>query len=317
MHTNSVAEWLHDHTFGQDMKRPGERRTWGVVVITAATMVVEIVAGFAFGSMALLADGLHMASHASALTISAFAYYYTRRHASDTRFNFGTGKINSLAAFASATMLALFALVMVWESVERFISPLPIEFNSAIIVAIAGFAVNGVSLLILGGGEAGGHHHHHEHGEHHDHSHHHDHNLWSARLHVLADAVTSVLAIFALIAAKYVGLHWLDPLMGVVGAMLVIRWSWGLLRASSAVLVDVQAPLDVRQAIQESIESHGDNRVYDLHVWSVGPGIYAAEIGVVASQPFTTEEYAEFLPKHLGLVHVMVETRTCSSAANP
>jgi cation diffusion facilitator family transporter len=299
MHTESIERWVHDHTFGQDGKRSAEKRTLIVSVVTLLTMVAEILAGLAFGSMALLADGLHMGSHASALAISVFAYRYTRTHAKDARFNFGTGKVNSLAAFASATMLALFALVMAWESIGRFMSPVPIGFNSAILVAALGLIVNGACLAILGG-----------HGHSHEHK---DHNLRSAYLHVLADALTSVLAIFALLAGKYLGQAWLDPFMGLVGATLVVRWSWGLLRSSARVLLDMQAPDGVGEAIRSAIESEGDNRIADLHVWSVGPGIYAAEIAIVSSRPLDPDSYYNILPGDLGLVHVTVETHLCAA----
>ncbi len=312
MHTKCTDKWDHDHVFGQDVKKAGEHRTLIVIGITLLTMIIEIVAGIAFGSMALLADGFHMASHASALTISAFAYYYTRRHARDKRFNFGTGKVNSLAGFASAVILAIFALVMAWESVERFIKPVEIGFNQAILVAILGFIVNGVCLLILGGhGHSHGHDEHsHDHSEHH---HHKDHNLWSAYIHVLADALTSLLAIFALLAGKYFGLNWLDPCMGIVGAILVIRWSWGLLGASAHVLLDMQAPEEYRARIREVIEKVDDNRILDLHIWSVGTGIYAAKMVIVSSNPLTVEEYHNLIPEDFGLVHKVIEIRKCST----
>jgi cation diffusion facilitator family transporter len=264
-------------------------------------MIVEIGAGLAFGSMALLADGLHMGSHASALAISVFAYRYTRTHATDARFNFGTGKVNSLAGFTSATILALIALAMIWESIGRFLSPVAIRFNQAILVALLGLIVNGACLAILGG-----------HGSvRHDH---HDHNFRSAYLHVLADALTSVLAIFALLFGKYLGQPWLDPFMGLVGAALVVRWSWGFLRTSARVLLDLQAPDEVLASIRTAIESEGDNRVSDLHVWSVGPGIYAAEIAIVSSRPLAPDDYYKLLPGKLGLVHVTVETHRCAAA---
>ena len=316
MHTESVENRDHDHTFGQDRRKPGERRTLVVIVITAITMAVEISAGIAFGSMALLADGLHMASHASALGISALAYYYTRRHARDARFNFGTGKINSLAAFASAVLLAVFSMLMAWESVKRFMSPVSIEFNQAILVAVVGLVVNGVCIVILGGH---GHSHEHEDDDGHEaHSHghqgpaHRDLNLWSAYLHVLADALTSVLAIGALLAGKYFGQGWLDPVMGVVGAVLVMRWSVQLLRISAHVLLDMQAPENVRKAIRGDIETEGDNRISDMHVWSVGPDIYAAEIGVVSSCPKTPAHYRELVLKTIGIVHATVEVHHCA-----
>ena len=311
MHTESIDRWVHDHTFGQDRKKSAERRTLVVSIVTVLTMVVEILAGVAFGSMALLADGLHMGSHASALAISVFAYRFTRAHAKDARFNFGTGKVNSLAAFASATVLALIALAMAWESVARFLSPVPIGFDQAILVAVIGLVVNGACLAILGG-----HGPTHEKGvgerdedAHHVHV---DHSLRSAYLHVLADALTSVLAIFALLAGKYLGQQWLDPFMGLVGAALVVHWSKGLLRSSARVLLDLQAPDEVREAIRKSIESEGDNRVYDLHVWSVGPGIYAAEVAIVSSRPLDPDSYYSLLPKELGLVHATFETHLCA-----
>ena len=320
MHTESIERWVHDHTFGQDRRKSAEKRTLVVSVVTVLTMIVEIGAGLAFGSMALLADGLHMGSHASALAISVFAYRYTRTHAADARFNFGTGKVNSLAGFTSATMLALFALVMVWESIGRFLSPVAIRFNQAILVAVLGLIVNGVCLAILGGhgffnGKRGREHeedaeHVHEHTDRHDH---HDHNFRSAYLHVLADALTSVLAIFALLFGKYLGQQWLDPFMGLVGATLVVRWSWGMIRSSARVLLDLQAPDEVLGAIRKAIESEEDNRVSDLHVWSVGPGIYAAEIAIVSSRPLNPDDYYKLLPEELGLVHVTVETHRCAA----
>jgi cation diffusion facilitator family transporter len=303
MHTESVERWVHDHTFGQDQRKSAERRTLAVSVVTVLTMIVEIGAGIAFGSMALLADGLHMGSHASALAISVFAYRYTRTHATDARFNFGTGKVNSLAGFTSATILALIALAMIWESTGRFLSPVAIRFNQAILVALVGLVVNGACLAILGGhgSSRNGHHDHH------------DHNFRSAYLHVLADALTSVLAVFALLFGKYLGQPWLDPFMGLVGATLVVRWSWGFLRSSARVLLDLQAPDEVLASIRKAVESEGDNRVSDLHVWSVGPGIYAAEIAIVSSQPRAPDDYYKLLPGELGLVHVTVETHRCAA----
>ena len=206
MHHQSMDLWRHDHGFGQDRVRPGERSTRLVIVLTAVTMVVEIAAGLAFGSMALLADGLHMASHCAALGISAFAYWYARRHAHDPGFAFGTGKVNALAGFASALLLGMFALVMAWESLWRFVEPVPIAFDQAILVAVLGLIVNGVSavLLLRSGADHHDHHGHHDHHHPHPHGHHHgpvhagdhggDHNLRAAYLHVLADAVTSILA---------------------------------------------------------------------------------------------------------------------------
>jgi cation diffusion facilitator family transporter len=314
------APWRHDHAFGQDFKRPGERKTQFVIAITATMMVVEIAAGVLFGSMALLADGLHMASHAVALTINAFAYVYARRHARDAAYSFGTGKINTLGGFTGAVLLAGFAVVMAAESVQRLVVPLPIAFDQAIFVAVVGLVVNGVSMLILGHD----HGHDHEHASHdddHDHDHDqghegrvHDHNLMSAYLHVLADALTSVLAIVALLAAKYFGYMWMDPLMGIVGAVLVARWSVGLLRETSAVLLDRSASEQVRDEIRASLEAVDGNRVTDLHVWCIGLNLYAAVIGVVTPAPRPPQHYKSLLPTDLGIVHATVEVYGADTA---
>lgn len=303
--------WKHDHTFGQDKEKPGEKRTVLVIVITAIMMVVEISTGIVFGSMALLADGLHMASHAAALCISLFAYVYSRKHAGDPSFSFGTGKVNALGGYTGAVLLALFALMMVYESVHRLIVPTEIAFNQAILVAVVGLLVNGVSVFILGDGD----HHHHDHGhghghshDHHhgDHAHHHDHNLRSAYLHVLADALTSVLAIVALLAAKYFGLIWMDPMMGVVGAVLVSRWSLGLLRQSSAVLLDRQAPEQLVSKVRELIEKEGAD-VTDLHIWSIGPNIYSAAVSVSSCKLEEVGRFKRLVSEQSQIVHSTVE----------
>jgi cation diffusion facilitator family transporter len=319
MHAADSPPWEHDHAFGQDRRRPGERRTLIVIAITATMMLVEIGAGIAFGSMALLADGLHMASHAAALSINAFAYVYARRHARDPAYTFGTGKVNTLGGFTGAVLLAGFALLMASESIQRLVVPVEIAFDQAILVAVLGLVVNGVSMWILGhhghdhGAEGHDHHHHHEHEHDHDHDHHHgvtahhDHNLVSAYLHVLADALTSLLAIVALLAAKYFGLQWMDPLMGIIGAVLVARWSVGLLRATSAVLLDKSAPAPMLSTIRSSVESVDGNRVVDLHVWCVGLDLYAAVLSVVSPVPRPPEHYKRLLPAELPLVHVSVE----------
>ena len=324
MHTTSTAPWRHAHTFGQDRRRAGETRTLIVFGLTLVTMVVEVAAGIAFGSVALLADGLHMGSHATALGIAVFAYVFARRRAADPRFAFGTGKVNALGGFAGAILLVIFAFVMAWEGFARLIEPVEIAFDWAIAVAIVGLVVNGVSILILGvrehdhghhaehGHSHAGHaerdHHHHHHGE----TEHHDLNLRSAYLHVLADALTSVLAIVALLSGKYLGMVWMDPLMGLVGAVLVIRWSWQLMRDTSGKLLDRQAPEAVREPIRRAIEADADNRVFDLHVWSVAPGAWAAIIGVVTAQPRPPGHYRALLPHGLGLAHVTVEVTPCS-----
>jgi cation diffusion facilitator family transporter len=291
----------HSHTFGQDRKRPGEVRTIIVIAITGTMMVVEIAAGILFGSMALLADGLHMASHAAALSINVFAYIYARRYAHDDQYAFGTGKVNALGGFTGAILLAFFALIMAWESIKRFVHPVEIAFNQAIFVAVIGLMVNGVSVFILG------YQNEHQHGDEGRHDHHHDHNLKAAYLHVLADALTSLLAIFALLTAKYLGLVWMDPLMGIVGAILVSRWSFGLIHDTSVVLLDKRGPEEIRTTIKKCIEKDESDRISDLHLWSVGPNIYAAIIAVDTSDPKPVEHYKQLIPSKLNLVHVTVE----------
>jgi cation diffusion facilitator family transporter len=300
VYTDQSETWSHDHVFDQDQQRAGERRTLLIVIITAIMMVVEIAAGLIYGSMALLADGLHMGSHAAALGIAVFAYVISRRMAADRRFSFGVGKINSLAGFASAVMLLGLALVMVIESTDRLINPLTIAFDQALIVAVVGLIVNGVSAWVLVSTP-------HEHGHSHGHDHHHDHNLRAAYLHVLADALTSLLAIAALLAGKYMGAMWLDPVMGIVGAILVARWSYGLIRDTSKVLLDRQVEDDHVAGLRESIEAQSNDRVADLHVWSIGHGIYAAEIAVVSDDPKSPDQYKSLIPTNLKIVHVTVE----------
>jgi cation diffusion facilitator family transporter len=307
MHTKSTHQWQHEHIFGQDKVRPGERRTLWVILITATMMVVEITAGLVYGSMALLADGLHMGSHTAALGITTIAYVYTRRCAADSRFCFGTGKVNAFAGYTSAVLLALFALLMAWESVSRLINPVEIAFNQAIVVAVLGLLVNGASMIMLGG-----HHHNHGHDHPHPDPHHHnhahaDHNLRAAYLHVLADALTSLLAIFALLAGKFLGLNWMDPAMGIVGAILVARWSLRLIRDTSGILLDHQAPGVMLEQTRAAIESVDDNRIADLHIWSIGPGIYSATIAVVSAVPRPPEHYKSLIPRDLGIVHTIVE----------
>jgi len=297
--THQSEHWSHDHVFDQDQKRAGEKRTLLIVLLTAVMMVVEIAAGLIYGSMALLADGLHMASHATALGIAVFAYVISRRLAADQRFSFGAGKINSLAGFASAVMLLGFALVMVIESTDRLINPLSIAFDQALVVAVLGLVVNGVSAWVLISTP-------HEHGHAHSHDHH-DHNLRAAYLHVLADAVTSLLAIVALLAGKYMGAMWLDPAMGIVGATLVARWSYGLICDTSRILLDSQADSHRISALRESMEENSSDRVTDLHIWSIGHGIFAAEIAIVSADPKTPDQYKSLIPSKLNIVHATVE----------
>jgi cation diffusion facilitator family transporter len=311
MHTHNVDHWTHEHTSGQERISRGERRTLIVAILTAVTMTVEIAAGLAFGSMALLADGLHMASHATALGIAVLAYVYTRRFAGDGRYSFGTGRINALAGFASAILLALFAVAMTIESLQRLIQPIAIGFNSAISVALIGLLVNGVSLLILAvPHHSGGDRHHHNHRHHHQ-RHAGDLNLRGAYLHVLADSLTSLLAVFVLVMGKYFGAVWMDPAIGIVGALLIARWSTSLLRESAYVLLDRQAPDVVRTGLQRAIEANGNDRIADLHVWSLGPDIYAADIAVVSHDPRPPDHYKRLIPGELGVVHSTVEVHHC------
>lgn len=304
-----LSQHRHSHSFGQEKKRPGEVRTFIVIAITASMMIAEIIAGILYGSMALLADGLHMGSHAIALGINAFAYVYARRHAHNDRYSFGTGKVNTLGGYTGAILLAMFALLMVWESVGRLLDPVAIAFNQAIFVATIGLLVNGASVFILGDNHSHEHdHHHHEQ----DHHHHHDHNLKSAYLHVLADALTSLLAIVALLIGKFYGAVWMDPLMGVVGAILVGRWSLGLLKSTSAILLDEQASADIVNDIQQSIEAEEEHRVVDIHVWTVGPGIYSAVLTVVSRSERTAQYFKSLISDVLPIQHISVEVHRYS-----
>jgi cation diffusion facilitator family transporter len=308
MHHENIELWHHDHIFAQDQRRPGERRTLIVIAITAVMMVIEVFSGVAFGSMALLADGLHMASHAVALAITAFAYIYARRNAHNSKYSFGTGKVNALGGFTGAVLLATFAVFMGTESIGRLLNPVAIVFNQAIFVAVLGLLVNGACVFILN--VPGSEHQHHQSRNHSRHPHH-DHNLKAAYFHVMADALTSVLAIAALTGAKYFGFIWMDPVMGIVGAILVARWSYGLLGSTSAVLLDRQAPEELREKVRELLEQDCDTRVADLHVWSLGPETYSAVVSVVADNPKAPSEYKARIPRSMGLVHIAVEVHEC------
>lgn len=314
MASHAHADYLtHSHMFLGRAHDENARRTLWVLLLTAGMMVGEIVAGWAYGSMALLADGFHMATHAGALGVSAAAYAYTRRHATSPRFTFGTGKVGDLAGFASALVLGLVALGIAAESVGRLLDPRPVAFGQATLVAVIGLVVNVASALLL----SGGHHHGHAHGHAHHHGHDHDHhrhghvhhgqdnNLRSAYLHVLADALTSVLAIAALLAGSTLGWVWLDPAMGIVGALVIARWSWTLMRDTAAVLLDAADPALERE-VREHIE-RGDARITDLHIWRVGPEAHAAIVSVTG--PIDAEKVrARLAPVH-ELAHLTVEHR--------
>ncbi|MBB4237516.1 CDF family Co(II)/Ni(II) efflux transporter DmeF [Rhizobium esperanzae] len=312
----------HDHIFLGADHAVNERRIWLVIALTAVMMVAEIAAGTAYGSMALVADGWHMSTHASALLISALAYLFARKQARNPRFTFGTGKLGDLAGFASAIILALIALLMAWESWLRLSNPVPIGFAQAIAVAVIGLAVNLISAWLLGGGSHAAHHHghhHHDHGHHghgdHAHDHHAhsqhvkpgDNNIRAAYLHVIADAMTSVLAIAALTLGSLYGWLWLDPIMGIVGGLVIANWSWSLMKASGGVLLDVvprgeTLPSEIREAIET-----GEDRITDLHVWQVGPGHHAAIVAVVTSTPREPAFYKGRLSALTELSHVTVE----------
>ena len=310
MAIHDLSSWHHDHAYDPG-NRAAERRTWIVVFITAVTMVAEIVAGILTGSMALLADGWHMATHVVALSIAGIAYLLARRWSRDERFAFGTWKIEVLGAFASALLLGVVALAMIVESVARLVDPAPINFVPALVVAAIGLAVNLASAMVLAVGPEEHHDHHHE-NLHDHHGHHHDLNLRSAYVHVLADAFTSVLAIAALAAGLWLGWGWLDPVMGIVGAGVIGWWSKGLLGDSARVLLDreMDAPLVAR--IRKAIESDGDAEIADLHVWRVGRASHAAVLCVVAHQPLTPAAYRERLAGIPSLMHVSVEVNRCA-----
>ena len=274
----------HDHVFLGARHDDNARRTLWVVLITAGMMIVEIIAGLTYNSMALLADGFHMATHAVALGVAAAAYVYARRHARNPRYSFGTGKVGDLAGFASALVLAVVAIGIGFESIQRLIDPRPVAYTEATLIAVVGLAVNVVSALLLGHGHDHGHSHSHDHddGHGHHHHHHHDNNLRSAYFHVLADALTSVLAIAALVGGRYLGWVWLDPLMGIVGAVVIAAWARNLLRDTASVLLDTTDP-HLAAEIREHVEAPGDASVVDLHVWRVGPGAHAAIVSVIGN----------------------------------
>ncbi len=302
MHTQTLTKWQHNHDFAF-IHEKGEKRTKQVLTLTVLTMIVEIVAGTAFGSMALLADGWHMGTHSAAFAITIFAYQYSRRHAGSREFTFGTGKVSVLGGFSSAVALAIVAVIMGFESVQRIFEPHEIRFNQAIAVAFLGLSVNIISAFLLYGN------HSHDHG--HDHEHHHDHNLRGAYLHVIADAMTSVLAIVALFFGKYFGWNWLDPVMGIVGALVITHWSYGLLVETSAILLDKNISSTIIGEIQERIESSADNRISDIHVWKVGPNDYAAIVSLVTHYPENPEQYKKLLQDFSELSHITIEVNEC------
>lgn len=286
----------HTHHFDQG-NPAAEQRTWQVVALTATMMVIEIVAGWWFRSMAVLADGWHMSTHAAALTLTGMAYVYARRSRNDTRFAFGPWKIEALGGYTSAVILGMVAVAMAWESFGRLRRPLEIRYDQAMLVAVVGLLVNLASVWLLGG-EGSSHSHGHEHR---------DHNLRAAYLHVIADATTSVLAIAALLAGKLLGWVALDPLMGIVGGALISVWAYGLIRDTSRVLLDREMDHPVVGEIRECLERDGETQVRDLHVWRVGRQSFSCAVSVVASGQTTPEEYRQRLAEHEEVAHSTVE----------
>ena len=307
MHLTNPSAWKHNHNFTADSSN-AEKNTRRVLVLTAAMMIAEIIFGLKFHSMALFADGLHMGTHVAAFLITVLAYFFARRHASDASFSFGTGKFGVLGAFTSAIVLGGVGLVMAGESIGRLIHPLAIQFNQAIVVACLGLAVNVVSALILKDEHHGHHHDHHHDG----HEHSHDLNLRAAYLHVIADAVTSLLAISALLSGKFFGWYWMDAIMGLVGSAVIGQWAYSLVRQTTVILLDrIPASSDLPVVIREGIENYGDSLITDLHIWQVGVNKFAAIIRVVAHHPKAPDEYRQALKIHEELVHVSVETQLC------
>ena len=339
MHSHSLSHWAHEHSFLGARHDERERRTWSVVALTAAMMILEIVGGTVFGSIALIADGWHMGTHVLALAIAGLAYLFARRHVSDPRFSLGTGKFGELAAFGSAIILAMIALGIGYESVLRLLHPVAIHFREAVPIAALGLCVNLASAWLLreshdhAHGHAGHSDHHpahYDHDDHHDDDHAHDHdaqgdhahgqaahhrdtNYRAAYVHVLADALTSVLAIAGLSLAWAFGLNFMDPLVGLVGMLVILSWSFGLVRSAGGVLLDAVPDPALAQRIRERIEVGGD-RLADLHLWQVGPGHAAVIMSVVSDAPQAPSAYKHRLEDLAGLSHVTVEVNQCPHA---
>jgi cation diffusion facilitator family transporter len=307
MHSHSLEAFRHSHVFLGAAHARNERKTWTVIAICMVMMVAEIVGGVWFGSIALIADGLHMSTHAGALLLAALAYTYARRYANDARLTFGTGKLGDLAAFASAIILALIALLIGYESVDRFFHPVPIAFNEAILIAALGLIVNVVSALLL----RDDHEHHRAHAHEHHHEHiHRDHNLRAAFIHVMADAAVSVLVIIGLVLGRQFGWLWMDPLMGMIATLVTLSWSCSLVRSAGAVLLDAAPDPALARRIAERLEQSGD-RISDLHLWRLGPGHLAAVISLISDHPQPPSFYKNRLAGLPGLSHVTIEVEPC------
>jgi cation diffusion facilitator family transporter len=295
-----LSPFRHEHHYlGSDHDR-NAGRTRLVMMLTALMMSAEIVAGLVFGSIALFADGLHMAGHVAVLGAAAYAYSFARRHAGEDRYSFGTGKVGDLVAFASAILLGSIAIGVIYESSHRFFAPQAIAFREALIVAGLGFCVNLLCARLLWHGDHG-----HEHGDH-EHAHHHaDHNIQAAYLHLVTDVMTSALVIVALLSGEFLGMVWMDPVMGIIGALVILNWAWGLARRTAKVLLD--ATPSVAEDVRRAVESDADNRIADLHVWRVGPGHLAAIVTVVTRDPRPPAHYKNLLAGIPALSHVTVE----------
>jgi cation diffusion facilitator family transporter len=312
--------WTKDHVFLGASHSRSESKAKLAALVTSVFMLVEIGCGFLYHSMALLADGVHMATHVGALGLAAGAYWLARRHAGNARFTFGSGKFGDLAAFSSAIILGLTALAVAIESVQRLITPSVVQYGDALLIAAIGLGVNLVSALILKDGDHGHDHghaqdhaHHRDHAHGHDHGHGRDNNLRAAYIHVLADAGTSLLAIAALAAGYFWGLGFLDPLCGVVGAFVIASWSYGLIRDSAMVLVDADANPKRSRAIRETIEKEMKMRVADLHLWRLGPGHEGLIVSLVSPDETSAEKIKAALRQHYpDLSHVTVEVAVCA-----
>ncbi|MDF1591181.1 MAG: CDF family Co(II)/Ni(II) efflux transporter DmeF [Desulfobacterales bacterium] len=304
MHQHNLQKWRHNHRFNDTSPR-SEKNTRQVILLTVIMMTIEIIAGFIYGSMALLADGWHMGTHAAALGITAFAYSYARRNAEDPRYSFGTGKVGVLGGYSSAIILAVVALLMAAESLKRLFSPTPIRFNEAIAVAVIGLAVNLISAFLLQ--RRDGRSHHHDAGHHHPE----DYNLKAAYLHVLADALTSVLAIMALFTGKVFGWIWMDPLMGIVGSAVISRWAYGLLKDTSKILLDRNVGRDTVSAVRAAIESDAESKISDIHIWQVGSHQHAVMISIVTRDPKPPAYYKNLIAEIMDSQHVTIEVNHC------
>ena len=308
----------HDHLFLGARHEQAERRTWMVIVLCAVMMIAEIVGGLLFGSIALVADGLHMSTHASALLLAALAYSFARRHARDQRFSFGTGKFGDLAGFTSAIILAMIALLIGYEAVSRLISPVAIRFNEAIPIAVLGLIVNVASVLLLSGGghdhghglchDAGGHDAHRDAHETAHHAAHRDNNMRAAIIHVLADGGVSLLVIVGLLLGRLFGWVWMDPAAGICGAVVIAAWSYGLIRDTGAILLDMNPDLNMGERMRAVLEVDGD-RLTDLHLWRLGPGHLGAIVGVATTTPRGSDYYHRLLGRFSALSHVTVEVQ--------